>query len=273
MKQKLATVAEETMGTIKEPLTEAERRFAEENHDLLLRFSRRKKFEDYGDWYDVLALGYLRAVKRHSRDQHSCSFEEKCYRNMKDAAFDEFEFRFREKRYAKTFDLYAEVPGTDGAAFVDVVAAPAGPDAADLIDAADRCRALLRIAEHVERKVFCCLADGCTRQEIAVAMGVSLSTVDRIIRRFRRKAALIFPQCVPQKKQEEYAQRDRFSRRLRALLDETGMSARKLANKTGASHSMISDYLEGKYLPKSGHARKIADALETSVESLYPPPC
>ena len=55
-------------------LTEEQRRYAADNHDLILAFLRRENYSA-DEYYDIAALGFLRAVKRWFNDEGA-----RCYR-------------------------------------------------------------------------------------------------------------------------------------------------------------------------------------------------
>jgi len=59
-----------------------------------------------------------------------------------------------------------------------------------------------------------------------------------------------------------------FGERLRALLEEKGVSMTRLANETGITYNMIKKYCAGGAEPTVSYAALMADALEVSVDSL-----
>lgn len=60
-----------------------------------------------------------------------------------------------------------------------------------------------------------------------------------------------------------------FSRNLKALMTERNMTQKELCQRTGISPSGVSQYLSGSTgLPKDATLRKLAEALDTSVEFL-----
>lgn len=59
-----------------------------------------------------------------------------------------------------------------------------------------------------------------------------------------------------------------FSKNLKSVMDERGMTQTQLSGLTGISKSGISQYLAGKTTPKINILQKLADALDTSVDFL-----
>ena len=62
---------------------------------------------------------------------------------------------------------------------------------------------------------------------------------------------------------------EKFSTYLKRLLDERGLSQVDLAKLTGIRASTISDWINGKYLPKQDKRLLIAKALDISPDRLY----
>lgn len=60
-----------------------------------------------------------------------------------------------------------------------------------------------------------------------------------------------------------------FSKHLSNLLEERGLSQADLAELTGIRASTISDWINGKYLPKQDKRLLIAKALDISPDRLY----
>lgn len=60
-----------------------------------------------------------------------------------------------------------------------------------------------------------------------------------------------------------------FSKHLSNLLEERGLSQTDLAKLTGIRASTISDWINGKYLPKQDKRLLIARALDVSPDRLY----
>ena len=70
----------------KRPLTEEEQVFAEENHELIYKDMKAYKL-DLEEWYDVLIIPYLQAVKKYFSylDLREYKFEKICFRILDSA--------------------------------------------------------------------------------------------------------------------------------------------------------------------------------------------
>ena len=87
------------------PMTQEEREFAEQNHDLVIGFLHRK-WLPMDDFYDVVIFGYLSAVQQYFRDPpFGVTFEAMAFRAMKDSILREGEYKARAKRSGFTVGL------------------------------------------------------------------------------------------------------------------------------------------------------------------------
>ena len=87
------------------PMTQEEREFAEEKHDLVINFLRCKclPMEDY---YDVVIFGYLSAVQQYFRNPPvNVPFRAMAIRAMKDHMLHDKEYNARAKRSGFTISL------------------------------------------------------------------------------------------------------------------------------------------------------------------------
>lgn len=68
------------------PLTKEEQAFAEENHELMYKYMKAYKL-DLEEWYDVLIIPYLQAVKKYFSclDLRKYKFEKICFRTLDSA--------------------------------------------------------------------------------------------------------------------------------------------------------------------------------------------
>lgn len=87
-----------------EPLTEQQKAFANQHHDLIFKFMTAKKLTM--EWYDILAIGYLKAVKKWFKreDLHQYCFSTIAFYKMRREVGNE---REKEKRRLKTISLDA----------------------------------------------------------------------------------------------------------------------------------------------------------------------
>ena len=81
------------------PLTEQEKRFAEEHHDLMYRYMRVHKL-DLEEWYDRLIIPYLQAVKKYHEYEYlrKLEFEQIFFRTLDNARSNYFRAINRKKR-------------------------------------------------------------------------------------------------------------------------------------------------------------------------------
>lgn len=87
------------------PMTQEEREFAEERHDLVTDFLHWKHLS-MDDYYDIVIFGYLSAVQQYFRNPPAgVAFEAMAIRAMKDSILREGEYRTRAKRSGTTVNL------------------------------------------------------------------------------------------------------------------------------------------------------------------------
>ena len=80
------------------PMTQEEREFAEQKHDLVIDFLRYRRLP-MDDFYDIVIFGYLSAVQQYFRDPPAgVEFRVMAFRAMKDAILRDGEYRTRAKR-------------------------------------------------------------------------------------------------------------------------------------------------------------------------------
>lgn len=80
------------------PMTQEEREFAEQRHDLVIDFLRFKRLP-MSDFYDVVIFGYLSAVQQYFRNPpFGVTFKAMAFRAMKDSILRESEYHSRAKR-------------------------------------------------------------------------------------------------------------------------------------------------------------------------------
>ena len=80
------------------PMTQEEREFAEQEHQMVLDFLRCKRLP-MNDFYDVVIFGYLSAVQQYFRNPPAgVEFKAMAFRAMKDSVLREGEYSTRAKR-------------------------------------------------------------------------------------------------------------------------------------------------------------------------------
>lgn len=87
------------------PMTQEERDFAEQMHNLVIDFLRYRHLP-MNDFYDVVIFGYLSAVQQYFRDPPvGVEFKAMAFRAMKDSVLREGEYHSRAKRSGVTVGL------------------------------------------------------------------------------------------------------------------------------------------------------------------------
>lgn len=101
------------------PLTQEEQKFAEENHWVIDWFFRISNY-NLSEYYDVAAIGYLKAVKSwHTRSElHEYSFSTIAKQTMRSYIGNELK---KADRRIKTISLDAIVGDSDGMTLMDMV--------------------------------------------------------------------------------------------------------------------------------------------------------
>ena len=87
------------------PMTQEERDFAEQHHNLVIDFLRYRRLP-MDEFYDVVIFGYLSAVQQYIRNPPAgVNFKAMAFRAMKDAVLREGEYHSRAKRCGVTVGL------------------------------------------------------------------------------------------------------------------------------------------------------------------------
>lgn len=93
------------------PMTEEEREFAEQRHELVIDFLRYRCLP-MNDFYDIVIFGYLSAVQQYFRNPPTgVAFKAMAFRAMKDSILRDREYAARAKRLGITVGL-DDVGGT-----------------------------------------------------------------------------------------------------------------------------------------------------------------
>lgn len=123
-------------------MTQEERDFAEQHHDLVIDYLCRKRLPT-DDFYDVVIFGYLSAVQQYFRNPPAgVAFKAMAFRAMKDSVLREGEYHARAKRCAHIIsldDMNVQAPKQDterqieGKALLEQVISVATPKEAKII--------------------------------------------------------------------------------------------------------------------------------------------
>lgn len=162
------------------PMTQEERDFAEQNHNLVMQFLHCKCLS-MDDYYDVVIFGYLSAVQQYIRKPPvDVEFKAMAFRAMKDAVLRESEYRSRAKRCGVTVGLDdAELTDprqdterrVEGKALLEQVVNVATPREARIINLLINGFALHEAARFLKMPkgvAVSCMEDFCCRARVAI---------------------------------------------------------------------------------------------------------
>ncbi len=126
------------------PMTQEEREFAEQEHQMVLDFLRYKRLP-IDEYYDTVIFGYLSVVQQYFRDPPAdVEFKAMAFRAMKDSVLRNSEYHARMKRCGNTVNLDAldgQIPDprqdterqVEGKALLEQVVSIATPSEARII--------------------------------------------------------------------------------------------------------------------------------------------
>ena len=162
------------------PMTQEERDFAEQRHDLVIDFLRYKHLS-MNDFYDIVIFGYLAAVQQYIRNPPiGVNFKAMAFRAMKDAVLREGEYHTRAKRFGVTVgldDVELADPRQDterrveGKALLEQVVNVATPREARIINLLIDGFALHEAARFLKMPkgaAVSCMEDFCCRARVAI---------------------------------------------------------------------------------------------------------
>lgn len=102
------------------PLTDDERKFSEDNHDLIFKYMKVHQL-DPEEWYDILVIPYLQAVKKYHTYEYLREFKfiQICYRTLDNARSNYFRYINQKKRCPEggIFSYDDLLEGEDGSTF------------------------------------------------------------------------------------------------------------------------------------------------------------
>ncbi len=166
------------------PMTQEEREFAEQKHDLVIDFLRCKRLP-MDDYYDIVIFGYLSAVQQYFRDPPAgVAFEAMAVRAMKDSILRDDEYHSRAKRCGYTVSLDdMDNPGAiadarqdmerqvEGKALLEQVVSVATPKEARIINLLMDgfvLREAARLLKMPRAAAVSCMEDFCCRASVAI---------------------------------------------------------------------------------------------------------
>ena len=143
------------------PMTQGERDFAEQHHDLVIDFLRYRRLP-MDEFYDVVIFGYLSAVQQYIRNPPvGVNFKAMAFRAMKDAVLREREYHSCAKRYGVTVSL-------DGVELTDL-----RQDTERKVDGKFLLEQVVNVATPREARIINLLIDGFALHEAARLLKMS----------------------------------------------------------------------------------------------------
>ena len=162
------------------PMTQAEREFAEQHHDMVIDYLRYRRLP-MDDFYDVVIFGYLSAVQQYFRNPPAgVKFKAMAFRAMKDAILREGEYHARAKRRGITV-------GLDDAALTDH-----RQDTEQQIEGKALLEQAASVATPKEAKIIGFLLDGFALHEAARLLKIPMAAAESCMESFcfRARAAI-----------------------------------------------------------------------------------
>lgn len=174
-------------------LTEYQRNYAEENHNLIRDFLRHNRL-DRADYYDVVALGYLEAVQAYDEDSKARQYEFQTIasRKMSDCLFKYWRYNSRLKRKAYLVSLDGAVYEDSSRTLSETIETK-NATCEDLVFQRLMIQEAMAHMTEKERRVVQMKAEGFTGREIGTACGVTASGVYGRLYRMRKRLKRILP--------------------------------------------------------------------------------
>ena len=166
-------------------LTQEQREFAAENHEIVLSYLRGKRL-DASEWYDVAVFGYLRAVRKYTErpELQIYAFSTIAGRSMDTEISNE-----RKKQHRRIQPLSLDAPLTeDGLTLYDTISTPDfTEDKAEMSAACVSLLPLLQMLTEHQLEALTLKSNGYTRSQIGDALRITARAADSAIARGRYK--------------------------------------------------------------------------------------
>ena len=167
-------------------LTNEQQKFASDNHYLVENFLKFRRL-NRDEYYDIAAIGYMRAVGNYFRrsDLRIYRFSTIANYSMKSDLYNYYRKLYRQKRKAEIVSLDGPAYDGDNLTMAEVIAAPGvftddvetEMTLDDIVsDMPDKCAKILRMRY-----------DGYNNREIAKSQGISVKDIDVIIKQIQDK--------------------------------------------------------------------------------------
>lgn len=166
-------------------LTQEQREFAAENHEIVLSYLRGKRL-DASEWYDVAVFGYLRAVRKYTERPELQIY---AFSTIAGRAMDTEISNERKKQHRRIQPLSLDAPLTeDGLTLYDTISTPDFTENKEEMSAA--CASLLPLLEMLtehQLETLTLKSNGYTRSQIGDALRSTAKAADAAIARGRYK--------------------------------------------------------------------------------------
>lgn len=165
------------------PLTEQEKKYAEESHDLVYKFLHKYRYS-IEEYYDIAIFGYLKAVQLYHRreDLKKFKFSTICWKSMKSEIKDNFRIQNAQKRKSDEAIISLDAEYADGVCFYNVVGVKSAET--DVLEK-NMLEAVLNNLPEKYRKITQLKMNGYNNKEIYSAMGIPSSTYTIEMQRIR----------------------------------------------------------------------------------------
>lgn len=166
-------------------LTQEQREFAAENHEIVLSYLRGKRL-DASEWYDVAVFGYLRAVRKYTERPELQIY---AFSTIAGRAMDTEISNERKKQHRRIRPLSLDAPLTeDGLTLYDTISTPDfTEDKAEMSAACVSLLPLLQMLTEHQLEALTLKSNGYTRSQIGDALRSTAKAADAAIARGRYK--------------------------------------------------------------------------------------
>lgn len=170
------------------PLTNEEKLFASnpENHDLIYKYIKHHRL-DLNEWYDILILHYLRAIKKYCSIERlqSYKFEQILYRTLDNGRSRYFRDMNRKIRMPiggfVSLDCELEGENSFNKGKLDVNWIDNNQDVEKNFLTRDFVMQILKILDDIQQQIFYMLIEDYSKTEIARTMNMNMGTLNRQI--------------------------------------------------------------------------------------------
>ncbi len=166
-------------------LTQEQREFAAENHEIVLSYLRGKRL-DASEWYDVAVFGYLRAVRKYTERPELQIY---AFSTIAGRAMDTEISNERKKQHRRIQPLSLDAPLTEeGLTLYDTISTPDfTEDKAEMSAACVSLLPLLQMLTEHQLEALTLKSNGYTRSQIGDALRITAKAADAAIARGRHK--------------------------------------------------------------------------------------